>query len=504
VQQVAFGRAWRDFIGGAVRIYSERFRLLGWLSLFLVAGFLATSIAAYVVSRDTIRKGIAEQALPLTADNIYSEIQKDILRPVFISSLMAQDTFVRDWVLGGERDASQIVRYLNEVKLKYGTVSSFLVSNSSHKYYFPGGALKTVRESEPGDKWFFRVRDMKTPYETNVDPDLANRNTMTIFINYRVLDYRGNFIGATGVGLTLDTVNRLIDSYQDKFRRRIYFVDPQGMIVLAGKSMRGVRGSIRELPGIASIAGRILNNSNTPMRLEFQRDNLQVLANSRFIPELGWYLVVEQNENEELKAVNQVFLLNLAISAVVSLLVLAITLLAVNRYQRRLEHMATTDSLTGLLNRQAFEFIFQQMIAEAKRYERPFSAILFDLDLFKQINDTCGHLEGDRIIRDVAQLTRSVIRDCDMVARWGGEEFLVMLKDCSLEQAASVAEKLRLAVAGHDFALASAAAPVTVSLGVAEYAAHESEADFFARADEALYRAKESGRNRTEVSPNHH
>lgn len=483
-----------------MKLLSERSRLLGWLSAILVVGFLTTSIAGYIVSRDSIRDSIAKQALPLTADNIYSEIQRDILQPVVISSLMSQDTFLREWILGGERDPGQIVRYLKEIKEKYGTVTSFLVSERSHKYYYAGGTLKSVREDESKDSWYFRVRDLKTPYETNVDYDMANRNTMTIFINYRVMDYHGNFIGATGVGLTLDTVSHLIDSYQDKFRRRIYFVEPQGTIVLAGKSMKDIRGSIRNLPGINTIADQILSRSKEPSRLEYRRDGDMMLVNSRFIPELGWYLVVEQSERADIKAVKQIFGVNLAVSSAVSLLVLVITLFAVNRYQKRLENMATTDSLTGLLNRQAFESGFQKMIAEAKRSGHPFSVILLDIDLFKQVNDSFGHLEGDRVICAITGLISASIRETDVAARWGGEEFLIMLRDCPLEKAIEVAEKLRRSVSAHDFALGQAHAPITVSLGVAQYSAPEADAAFFARVDKALYQAKEDGRNLTVAS----
>lgn len=99
--------------------------------MLLVLGFLTTSVAGYPVSLDTMRRDIVERGLPLTGDTIYSEIQKDILRPTFISSLMAQNTFVRDWMLDGEDDSGQMVRYLAEIKQKYGSVTGSLVSERS-------------------------------------------------------------------------------------------------------------------------------------------------------------------------------------------------------------------------------------------------------------------------------------------------------------------------------------------------------------------------------------
>ncbi len=482
----------------AMSMFTTKYRLLGSVSAILLAGFLATSVAAYLVSRDSIEHGIAEQALPLTGDNIYSEIQKDILRPVFISSLMAHDTFVRDWILGGEKDQDQLVRYLRAMKEKYGTITSFLVSNLSNKYYYAGGTLKSVRPDEPRDAWFYRVRDMKPDYETNVDPDMANRDSMTIFINHRVLDYRGNFIGATGVGLTLDTMGRIIDRYQQRFKRDIYFLDAQGGLVLAGKAMQAQRGSIRGRPGVGSIASAILNGSSVPTRLSYRSGSgADVLVNSRFIPELGWYLVVEQNVSDDMRPVRQVFAVNLAISFGVTLLVLLITLLMVNRFQRRIEKVATTDALTGLLNRQALELLFRQSMLASQRSGKPLSAILFDIDHFKQNNDTHGHLAGDALLRFVADTAKSVVRQSDIVTRWGGDEYLILLGDCDRIQAITLAEQLRQRIAREAVDLGDGVTVSTsISAGVAQYHAGDSDTGFFTRADGALYTSKTGGRNR--------
>jgi diguanylate cyclase (GGDEF)-like protein len=467
----------------------------------LIAGFVTTILTSYLVSRDAIRQSVVEQALPLTSDNIYSEIQKDILRPVFISSLMASDTFLRDWMIGGEKDPDQISRYLKQVKDKYHTITSFLVSEKTRHYYYSDGLLKTVSEKEPRDEWFYRVRNMKPDYETNVDMDMANRDAMTIFINHRVFDYQGNFIGVTGVGLTLDTMTAILDSYQTRFHRNIYFIDHEGVIKMTGKSMQNVHGSIKKLDGMSSIADRVLNHSTVPTQLEYRHNGATFLISSRFIPELDWYLVVEQNITDLVLPIQRVFYINIAVSAVVTLLILTLTLLAVNRYQRRLEEVAGTDSLTGLLNRQAFEIVFQQAMLDSERRSSPLCAILFDIDYFKTVNDNHGHLAGDRILQQIAGITRDAVRESDIITRWGGEEFLVLLKDCPLTQATAIAEKLRQSIAGHAFSLPSGNLSLTTSLGVAEYICRETLNSFFSRADTALYQAKDDGRNLTRVSP---
>ena len=183
----------------AASVFPNKTRLILWLSFILITGFLTTSVLSYFVSLNAIRSSITDQALPLTGDNVYSEIQRDILRPIFISSQMAGNTFLRDWLIAGEPDQAQVVRYLQGLKQEHNTITAFLISEKTHNYYYADGLLEVISETDPRDEWFFRVRDMTAPYETNVDPDAANNDTLTVFINYRVLDYDGNFIGITGI-----------------------------------------------------------------------------------------------------------------------------------------------------------------------------------------------------------------------------------------------------------------------------------------------------------------
>jgi diguanylate cyclase (GGDEF)-like protein len=171
----------------------------------------------------------------------------------------------------------------------------------------------------------------------------------------------------------------------------------------------------------------------------------------------------------------------------------------VHIYQRRLEKIATTDTLTGLINRQAFDILFSEYLNYAIRSNATLSAVMFDIDHFKQINDRYGHLTGDRVIKQVAEIARNSVRRHDFIARWGGEEFMVLLKDCEIAQAEIVAEKIRSAIANHDFKLDENNSVVTISAGVANYTADETAESFFTRIDKALYQAKQSGRDRIEL-----
>lgn len=474
----------------------SRHRLVLLLSCVLALGFLATSLISYHVSRQAIRHAIIDQDLPLTSSNIYSEIQKDLVRPVLISSTMAHDTFVRDWVLRGERDEDAMTRYLKEVKQRHGAFSSFFVSEKSGRYYTGEGVLKRVSSFEPRDAWYYRVRGMSEDYEINVDPDLANDDALTIFINYRVFDYAGDYIGATGIGLTVDSVRRLIREYQQRFHRTIYFVNGRGHVVAFGRGEQPV--DLRQTPGLGPRIDDILHQRRGSFQYEADGDNHILHVN--YLPELKWYLFVEQNESVALAGIRQTLYFNLAISLVVTLVVVFLTQLALGRYQRRLEQLASTDELTGLLNRHAFGILIGKLIAEYRREPRPISMLVADIDCFKEINDRHGHLAGDTVLAAVTRILQGGLRESDLAVRWGGEEFLLVLKGCELAEAARIAENLRQAVAAQPIRVKDKEIAVTLSIGASQYDGSESPEQTVNRADAALYRAKVGGRNRVEIA----
>ncbi|MBU3915141.1 sensor histidine kinase [bacterium] len=318
--------------------FEDKKKMILFLAAVLIIGFLATSIISYLVSRNSIRQSILKNELPLASDNIYSEIQRDLLKPIFISSLMANDTFFRDWIINGENDISEIRKYLTEIKSEYNTITSFFVSERSRKYYYPDGILKTISENETRDEWYFRVRSMKTSYEVNVDPDMANRDTMTIFINFRVLDYQGNFIGATGIGLTVDMVKKLINTYRARYNRDIYFFNEAGALILHSKNMKLVSPGdfrINDIPGLRDFSISLKENNRDKYNAQQVSENS--LLNVRYIPDLKWYLVIEQAEDHTVDLLRKTLLINLSICFIICFVTLGIIRFTIIRYQERLE-----------------------------------------------------------------------------------------------------------------------------------------------------------------------
>jgi diguanylate cyclase (GGDEF)-like protein len=158
--------------------------------------------------------------------------------------------------------------------------------------------------------------------------------------------------------------------------------------------------------------------------------------------------------------------------------------------------LATTDSLTGIANRREFTAILEREVARVKRYGKPLSLAMFDLDYFKRVNDTFGHDVGDNMLQAVTGLVKKSIRSADVVARWGGEEFMVLMPESDMQAAEKASDKLRLAIAGHQF---DTVGKLTASFGVAAYEPQDDVNSLLKRADDALYRAKDKGRNRVET-----
>lgn len=160
-----------------------------------------------------------------------------------------------------------------------------------------------------------------------------------------------------------------------------------------------------------------------------------------------------------------------------------------------LEEISSTDQLTGLHNRYQVREIFDFEIAQSKRYHTDLSIIMMDLDHFKLINDTYGHTVGDQFLQEIANILKSTLREAELIVRWGGEEFLIIVPKANLEKVSEIAERLRTTIEAKKF---TTVGHRTASFGITTFIENDSLDSMLLRADNALYRAKEHGRNRIE------
>jgi diguanylate cyclase (GGDEF)-like protein len=164
-------------------------------------------------------------------------------------------------------------------------------------------------------------------------------------------------------------------------------------------------------------------------------------------------------------------------------------------YIERVKQLAYLDGLTGIFNRRFFELRIMEEIERARRYGTGMAVVMADIDQFKRLNDEFGHLLGDEVLRQVSSLFHQQLRKIDVVCRYGGEEFAILLTQITTQQAVAIAEKLRRLV--ESFQFPGVPRTITISAGIAAFPAHGKTRDEMVRAaDSGLYAAKQAGRNR--------
>lgn len=469
-----------------------KIKVVAIISSLLLSVSIVGSVFNYVVDLKTAQDQLQHTSLPLSVDNIYTEIQQRMIEPLLVSSLMANDTFMRDWLINGENDEATIVRYLNEIQKKYDIFTTFLVSDITKNYYHPKGIIDVINESNTADNWYFNFQKQSEPYEVNLDYNANLSNALIMFINYKVMNYNHEFIGATGVGVRLFNIEEMLNSFKDKYKYDVYFVDNKGEITLFSKQLNK-RGNIANIEGLKALQADIFANKIN--QYEYQNKDGEYLLNTKYIDKLKLHLLVEIDKKEYRDDLKKTFYTNLIASLAITLLITIIIIYTINIYQNQLIQLANEDTLTGLANRRKFNEYFERALKLYHKSIKNVTLILIDIDDFKQVNDTLGHLMGDKALVRIAQILKSKLRTTDMVARWGGEEFAILLLDVPKTDAINIAYTIHASIKEDEELCAFLKKPITISLGLGELTNAESQDGLVYKVDTALYSAKNKGKD---------
>ncbi len=361
-----------------------------------------------------------------------------------------------------------------------------------------------------GNFSFFQTAMRGTPgYEFAVDAATGGRD---FFASYPVRAIDGRVIGVAVLKKSLDAFEVDLRG----FDRPYFLVDPDGVVAVTnrpGMLSRALwplpaerRAALAQQPGTPNVAPVLTSEITdaTWINIFGARD----YARRRSVEHSQWSLVM-------LKPTQEIFASRI-LGIVITLLVTIMTLIYISGRERSvhdqvqmakrlklqdlardLRFQATTDPLTGLYNRLRFNQALAAKMLRSMRSKMPFSVIIFDVDRFKQVNDTYGHQAGDRVLVRLAAIVAERLRASDVFARWGGEEFVVLVPDLEGRTACQVAEKLRVAIEQTAF---DGVGATTCSFGVAQYDEDDTAESLIARADLALYRAKLNGRNRVDLA----
>ena len=200
---------------------------------------------------------------------------------------MANDIFLRDWALAGEQNVEQTTRYLNGIKETYGFFTAFFISDRTGHYYYYDGILKTISPEDAHDIWYYEFKDMDIQVDLDVDTDEASQGTLTVFINHRVLDYDGQFLGVAGVGLSMGGIGKRLGEYEQRYGRLVYLVDSDGVVQAHPDVSLVETTSILDEAGISTVAHDILTQTAESSTYEFDREGRRVFLEVRRFPQFN-------------------------------------------------------------------------------------------------------------------------------------------------------------------------------------------------------------------------
>ena len=475
----------------------SNYKVVLLISFFLLILSVGSSLSYYIVSMKSMEKQLKTQSLPLSVDNIYTDIQKHIIEPYLVSSMMANDTFVQDWLVNEEKNTKKIQRYLESIKNRYGMLVAFLVSHRSQNYYTQDGFIEKLSKKESRNQWYYTFKEIRQNNEINLDLNNNISHDIIMFINFKILDKNFHFLGATGVGIKISYINDMLTMFKNKYKLKVRFLDKDGNIILSQNHKYGTTKNINTVDGYAKLKNKIL--SETTNLIEYSLNGSEYIIKTKYIKELDIHLVVEAKLDDFTQATKDNFYINLTFSLILTLLIALIIFRIIKRYNKQLEEIADHDPLTGIANRRNFTNRLLQYISLSRRTNETLSLVFIDIDDFKQINDTLGHIVGDEVLKEVAQILKENTRESDICARWGGEEFVIALMNTDISEALAVTDKIRnllqnslklKGIIGHS---------LTVSAGITKYIKTDTMDTLISRSDNAMYEAKESGKNCTKV-----
>lgn len=462
------------------------------ICLIILTGFLVIACTDYYIYGKVIKDDI-ENISKLTSSNIYAEINNELTKPMFVSLTMANDAFLKSWLheeqsqYADPAHRKKLLRYLQDLRKKYAYNSVFLVSASSNLYYHYEGVHKKVSPRNAHDVWYYAFLKSGKTCDLDVDVDEADNNVLTVFINCRVEDADGTLLGVVGVGLRMRYLQDLLNYFEKNFHLSTFLVNREGLVQVHTDADRIEKVRLSDLLPVRKEAA--LPPPEAEIRTAWydsgNRENYLIV---RYIDQMEWYLVVDKDTAVLRSSFFSLLARDFCIIAVVIAVLLLLSSHVVRTYRNRMILLATTDELSGLLNRRAFRERLEKHLTQRRRNGDVSAVFIFDIDRFKKINDTRGHLHGDRLIKDIGRMAETVVGDAGIVARWGGDEFVGLL-DVDGEAAASLLLSLR------DMARGAEEFQITLSIGATRLLPGDTPDTLMHRADAALYAAKEGGRD---------
>lgn len=453
---------------------------------------LSLGLAFFYATYNAINNIVAEQSRvqQQVISPVFKLVQNELLRPLYIAETFASSVDFTTNVSSAGFDEQALLDRLGEMAAELDLVF-FVASELARKQYLSDGRTLDLVEGEVA--WYFEAKERDRDFMA----DLGQVGDVHLFFDVKMTGADQEFLGYVGVGKSLQRFLATFDRYKQQFGYDFLFVNDREEIILSSLPELVVTDAY--IPTLDSLdwfetvaSGQHYHDSEI-----IDVDGEDFLVSEFLIEELGWKLLLLVPLQSRQDQITRSFFANALVAVFIVLVLASMVLLLTLLYNRNLEKVTETDLLTGLPNRAFAERRYEQLQKAAVAL----CAIVIDLDHFKAINDTHGHDAGDRVLKAAAEIFGKELRDEDILCRWGGEEFAMLIPANSVDSGIAIAERTRQNLEASVIGTLDTEVSVTASLGVAFVgsASDETLESILARADEAMYKAKQSGRNQVRV-----
>ncbi len=466
-------------------------RMLISILLLICIGFVVAAISSFEIAKESRLKTLTEQELPLILDNAHSNIEKTLLKPQVIASMMANDSFLRNWIANGAKNIKQINVYLSHIKKEYSLFTVFVVLDSNHKYFNEHGILTSMSDTWETNNWYLNLKNSANESEANLAYNSDKRKTI-FYINNKIKNAQNKLLGIVGVGLDINKVESILKNYSNEYGKDAYLLNEKGELLLPEK---GSSYLAHEQGNTALKRLALQLRGGNKELFTYYTDGIEYLVAMRYIKSLNLILCIDMPVKKAIRHIRDSLIITGIVGCVLLCCILYLILKIINIYQSKLEAAAWYDQLTGLLNRRFFIEKYSKEDERHLRSQRDMMLLMADIDYFKEVNDRLGHVCGDAVLVRCAQILHDTMRLTDVVSRWGGEEFMLLLPETSLKESLKVAQRLKNLIENDAYLISLTKRNITISIGLHIFCPGESMDWHFEMVDKNLYKAKKAGRN---------
>ncbi|MEM9396239.1 MAG: diguanylate cyclase [Pseudomonadota bacterium] len=465
---------------------------LKYFQRFAIALILALAIAFVFAASNALRTIVSEQSRlqQQALSPVYKLVRDELIRPLYIAETFASSARFMSLMESANLDEQALTTQLQAMQRDLDLVF-FVASERARKQYFSNRGPLDLEEGKVA--WYFEAQAQDRDFFA----DLGQVGDVHLFYDVKIYGEERAFLGYVGVGKSIKRFLETFDLYKAQYGYDFLFVNEDNEVILS--SLADLVVTDEFIPKLDSVG---LPDSASPTRASLDSQLIEVnsedyLISEIAIEELDWRLLLLVPLKARQAQIIRSFATSTFTSVVLVILLIGASLYLLMLYKISLEKKTEIDLLSGLPNRR----FLQRRFGQLRRSNTQLSVVIADLDFFKNINDSYGHEVGDQVIKAAANGLKEGLREMDIVGRWGGEEFVMLIPASSIDMAQSIAERARSKLERMNIDTPTGSVSVTASFGVAfGSAASESLSDLLARADNALYEAKNNGRNQVRLA----